>query len=440
MRELFEAFEGVSKKLYHVGGSVRDMAIGRTPNDYDFTTDALPQEIQHILTNNGYKHWPIGEKFGTIATTVGGYDVEITTHRKDITRGRHPVVEFTTNLQHDLARRDFTINSMAMEKDGTIIDPFGGIEDLHEGIIKATGDPLERFSEDPLRMLRAIRFVSKLGFSIEPKTGYAMSSLAHTILSVSRERWCEELSGILNGKKVAHGLKMLNRFSLLGFVLPELYVFLLNDPKQTMKSKNLWEHTKDVVSKVPTHLKWAALLHDIGKPYTRKEFATSVHFLQHDKLGSELAEGICRRLKMSALQTKTIVGLISLHHRFDNLVELKDVSTPSLRRLIRDCEENSCAIDDLLILFEADCSSKEPTRIDEHLKSVQAIKDALSNVRSEDLRPRLPKNIGNEIMKKFGIGPGPKVGEIKNRLDQMLLNGEITSDMSIDLMLQRIEI
>ena len=198
-QKLFKIFKINGKKLYHVGGSVRDMVLGKEPKDFDFTTDARPEDTKRILESAGIKTYPLGEKFGTVAAKHGNLQIEITTHRKDMTPGRHPDVAFTDNLQEDLSRRDFTINSMAMDESGKIIDPFGGKKHLGERVIKTTGNPMERFGEDPLRMLRAVRFASQLGFNIERRTKQAIFISTQAILNVSRERWFEEMSKLLVG-------------------------------------------------------------------------------------------------------------------------------------------------------------------------------------------------------------------------------------------------
>jgi len=440
---LFEAFRKNNKKLYHVGGSVRDVLLGREPKDYDFTTDALPQDTQRILETNGFKHWPLGEKFGTIAAFVDGMEVEITTHRKDMTAGRHPEVSFTTNLKTDLERRDFTINSIAMDEKGSLIDPFNGAKDLANRLIKTTGSPASRFGEDPLRMLRAVRFVSQLGFNLHKHTKSILCSFAHAIMSVSRERWLEEMNKLLLGQHAVKGLELLYQTRLLGYILPELFPITLKSDGN-LPSKDLWLHTKKVVGGTSSrlNLRWAALLHDVAKPQTRFEDKREVHFFQHEYLGAEIVQGLTRRLKMSNEQSSAIIGLVALHQRIGDIVTRRNdppVSKNALRRLVRDCEERHCSIDDLIDLFAADCSSKKKSIQERQQAHARLLKEALGNMREEDLRPKLPKGVGERIMKRFEVSPGPKVGIIKDRLDQMLLDGQITTQMSIDEMLSKLE-
>lgn len=436
--KLFEAFHKKQKKLYYVGGSVRDMILGKLPNDYDFTTDALPQDIQHILDNAGFKHWPLGEKFGTIAATVNGTDIEITTHRKDMTTGRHPDVVFATNLETDLERRDFTINSIAMDYEGNLIDPFNGVKDINDKLIRTTLSPADRFGEDPLRMLRAIRFVSQLGFNIHTHTETILNSFAHTIMSVSKERLLEEMNKLLMGNNTKDALEYFYKSRLLGYIIPELFPITIRY-SYILPSKDLWYHTKYVVSNsVPKlDVRWAALLHDIAKPQTRFENKKEVHFFNHEYLGAEMASCITKRLKMSNKQSNAIVGLIALHQRICDIVG-KDkliVSKNSLRRLVRDCEKRGCSIDSLIDLFTADCSSGRKDIQEQHHTYVLSLEKALNNMKEEDLRPKLPKGIGESIMKRFNLSPGPRVGMLKNKLDQLLLDGIINNKMTIDEML-----
>ena len=438
-QKLFETFEANGFKLYHVGGSVRDMLLGKTPKDYDFTTDALPTQTQEILDRGGFRHWPLGEKFGTIAAFVDDNEVEITTHRKDMTPGRHPDVAFTTKLEVDLERRDFTMNSMAMDKDGNIIDPFGGQKDLVKRMLKTTGAPVSRFGEDPLRMLRAIRFVSQLDFNMHRRTKSVIYSFAHAIMSVSRERWLEEMNKLLLGNNVSKALEILYQTRLLGYILPEVFPITMKE-KGELPSKDLWFHTKKVVSnsKAQLDVRWAALLHDIAKPQTRLEDKREVHFFQHEYLGAEITECVARRLKMSNEMRHSIKGLVALHQRIGDIVSRKNdpaVSKNALRRLVRDCEGKSCSIESLIELFAADCSSKKKGIQERQRSHTGLLRKALGEMREDELKPRLPKGIGEAIMKRFDLKPGPKVGEIKNELDQMLLDGKILASMSIDDML-----
>lgn len=432
--KLFQAFEDDGCKLYHVGGSVRDIMIGRESKDFGFATSARPEETKEILGRTGYKYWPLGERFGTIAAKIGDDQIEITTFRKDITQGRKPEVEFTDNLEEDLARRDFTMNSLAMDSKGQIIDPFNGIKDIGKRLVKATGNPKARFSEDPLRMLRAARFCSQLDFSMDDRTFEAIKSYAQAIMTVSRERWFDEMSKLLLGN-IHKGFTILYNSRLLGYLLPEVYAMTLDEPHAKIPSKNLSRHTILVAANTPSRLalRWAAIFHDIGKPYTRFEDDKEVHFWQHEYLGAEMVEGVARRYRMSNRLRRSIKGLVALHQRVGDIVSRKydpPVSENALRRLIRDCDERGCEIEDLIDLFAADCTSARKHILKRHGAHSKLLKEALEAIREKDARPKLPKGIGNVIMDRFNLEPGAKVGEVKAKLDKLLLEGVIKSDMT----------
>ena len=426
-----------------MGGAVRDILLNKEPKDFDFTTNALPEETKEILEKNNLKFYTVGEKFGTIATKWDNEVVEITTHRRDMTPGRHPDVSFTKYLKEDLMRRDFTINSMAMDKEGKIIDFFKGLEHLEKEVIKTTGKAEDRFKEDPLRMLRAIRFASQLNFNIRPSTKRAIREYAPAIFDVSRERWYQELTKLLLGKGVKRGLDLLYNTGLLGFVLPEVFVITLKDPTAKLHSKNLWEHTKAVVDNLPAceEFRWAGLLHDIAKPQTRIE-SDEVHFFKHEELGAELADQVCRRLRISGHVSNKIVGLAKLHHRLSSVVSRKNdppVSKKGLRRVIKAVEEYELTIEELLTFFEADCSSENEKSIERHAAHVALLKEAINNMEEEDLRPKLPRGIGHIIMSRFNLQPSEEVGKIINKIQQLLLDGEINPKLSASEMIDIIE-
>jgi poly(A) polymerase len=434
-KKLFDAFEKEGKKLYHVGGSVRDMLLGKSPKDYDFTTSALPKETQDILEKNYFTHWPLGERFGTHAAIVENNQIEITTHRFDLTQGRHPSVMFVPDIKVDLARRDLTINSMAMDFDGNLIDPFGGAKDLSKKIIRTTGNPNKRFNEDPLRMLRAVRFISQLGFHLNASSFNVIKGCAQSIMSISKERWLAEMNKLLSGPYVSEAVKYLRNTRLLWYIIPELYP-VITPSTGKIKSKNLWHHIVTVIGKSPcdVDVRWAALLHDIAKPQTRSEKFRKVHFFEHQNLGAEMFEGIARRLKMSNKQRKNIKALIYLHHRFDNIVGKNNnkpfVNKNALRRLMIKCKDLGCNINDLVNLFEADSSSHKLSVLDRQHTYAIILRKGIEELEKEEACPKLPTGMGNEIMSKFNLKPGPKVGKIKKMLNEMLLNGVINSDMS----------
>jgi putative nucleotidyltransferase with HDIG domain len=308
--------------VYQVGGSVRDLLYGREPKDYDFSTPLLPDDIERRIRDAGKRVYLTGRRFGTLGMKVDGHYVEVTTFRterydKD---SRKPVVEFVDEITHDLSRRDFTVNAMAKRVDGSLIDPFGGQQDLRNGVIRAVGKATERFNDDPLRMLRAFRFAAQFGFSIEQGTLDALDKRAHRVLMVSRERWAQELDKLLLGRYARLSLDLLGRSQLLRFVLPELALQVGYDQNNSHHQHTLWEHTIRVVGGTPEVLeqRWAALLHDVGKPFVREDLEDRSRYLKHDLLGAELVLSVASRLRWSNDLRDAVYALVRDHMREDS--------------------------------------------------------------------------------------------------------------------------
>lgn len=305
--------------LYQVGGSIRDEIMGLKPDDYDFTTPSVPDDIELAIKNIGRKPHIIGKRFGTVSLSVQGKKVEITTFRteKYAKGSRKPAVSFTASLEEDLGRRDFTINAVAKDiLTGKIIDLFGGKEDLKKGIIRSVGSPKSRFKEDPLRMLRAARFASQFNFQIEPYTERFMKELAQSILDVSRERWMIELNKLLLSDYPEIGLNYLMNNRLFNFMIPPLSLQKDFDQHSKYHAFTLWEHTVRVVKNTPRdlYLRWAALLHDIAKPFVAEQKKDGyLHYIGHEKLGSEMVKSIGIYLRWSN-EMKDRVSYIVLHH------------------------------------------------------------------------------------------------------------------------------
>jgi tRNA nucleotidyltransferase (CCA-adding enzyme) len=292
-----ELEELLSLKLYIVGGAVRNSLMGLVIKDYDFTTPATPDQIEQAIREAGYKPYTIGKRFGTIGCkyqhksnlnkTIKNLDqepepktqkksplpflyIEITTFRSEQyqARSRKPTVTFVSSIDQDLSRRDLTINAMALDSSGVLIDPFGGQADLESGIIRAVGKPKHRFSEDPLRLLRAVRFAGTYGFEIEAATYKAIQEGYHKLLDISKERWVMELDKILLGGNVEKSLEMLMTTRLFNVLIPELILQVGYDQNSSYHDFDLWTHTKKVVASTPQdhlELRWAALLHDVGQ-------------------------------------------------------------------------------------------------------------------------------------------------------------------------------
>jgi tRNA nucleotidyltransferase (CCA-adding enzyme) len=313
---MLEVVKKVVSEVYQVGGSVRDEVLGKTPKDYDFATPLSPDEIEAKIRAAHKKPYLIGKKFGTVGMKIDGQFIEITTFRKETYEkgNRKPDVEFVTDLKEDLSRRDFTINAMAKGDD--LYDPFGGRLDILERVIKCVGIPKHRFKEDPLRILRAARFASQLGFEIEHLTESTMKRMAPSILNVSKERWVLELDKILQTDKPSIGLDILMRNRLFNFMIPELSLQLGYDQNSDYHTLTLWEHTKRVVDGVPNDLdlRWAALFHDIAKPFVPTPNSKGrSKYLEHDRLGYELVIQIAHHLKWPNNRTKAVSDLVRWH-------------------------------------------------------------------------------------------------------------------------------
>lgn len=308
--------ESIVRPVYQVGGSVRDELLGQEPKDYDYATPLSPDEVEAAIKAAGKRAYAVGKKFGTMGMKVDGQMVEVTTFRHEAyeSGNRKPQVEFVTDITADLSRRDFTINAIA-KRGGRYIDPWGGRLDILQRVIKAVDSPKKRFKEDPLRMLRAARFASQLDFTVDLYTeGYA-GKMSYKILEVSRERWMIEMDKLLLTKRPSVGLQFLARTRLLNFMIPELALQVGYDQNSPHHEFTLWEHTLKVVEGVPADidLRWAALLHDIGKPFVRLDKPDRSTYIKHDLLGAELVERIARQLKWSNDRREAVKHLVLNH-------------------------------------------------------------------------------------------------------------------------------
>lgn len=308
-RDIFDAFGSAGFSLYAVGGCVRDWLMGVTPKDIDFTTDAVPTDIKRILSDNHYKVIPVGEAFGTIATLIAHKTYEITTFRvkESYTRGsRHPVVCYGKSLPKDLERRDLTINAMAADADGNLIDPFDGVSDLQNRCLRVPSSTPQRaveiFTDDPLRILRLARFKARLGFSVHPDATCAATQIAAEILSISRERWFAEIDGLLNAQSPEDGFHWLSETGVLPLILPESAAL----SRIQIGEKSAWELTLQRIRLLPnTHdLRWCALFSLLGSIATDRLEAMP-------PINAMLAAEICARFRLSAARTNAILTCLT---------------------------------------------------------------------------------------------------------------------------------
>ena len=415
IRKVADELAAKGFKVYLVRGCVRDLLLGREPKDWDIATDAKPEEIQGIFQNSVYEN-----TFGTVGVKTDSEDerlrvIEITTFRKEggYTDKRHPdFVSFADKIEDDLGRRDFTVNAMALDitklKTG-ITDPFGGRNDLEKKLIRAVDEPKERFQEDALRLVRAVRFASELGFEIEPKTSEAISSEAGLLEMIAKERIRDEFIKIIMTAKAKEGIQTLENTGLLRFILPELREGIAcGQNKHHIYS--VWEHNLRaldyaVKKEYSLTVRLASLFHDIGKPKTKRGEGASSTFYNHEMVGARMTAALMDRLKFSKEITEKAVHLVRCHLFYYNVGE---VSPAGVRRFLsRVGPEN---VDDLIKVREADrIGSGVPKAVPYKLRHLFFM---IEKVKRDPVSPKMLAIKGDEVMAILGIPPGPKVGLI----------------------------
>lgn len=323
MKAIAEFFDGMGN-IYFVGGCVRDLIMGNMPNDYDISTAKTPDEVSAFIKSKGRRVYNIGKKFGTVGVKINNTLVEVTTFRGETYsfKDRKPEVVWGNNINQDLDRRDFTINAIALRQDGKLIDPHKGVNDIENGIIKCVGNSRLRFQEDPLRILRGIRFCAKYRFNFEKRTADRIESCRWELLRISKERIIEEINKIFlsSGDNIMIALSMLWSNKIFQVILPELQLQYWYDQNSPHHSWTLDLHTSIVVALVrgwhsdPRYL-WAALLHDIAKPFTRElhKSGERCNYINHELLGAEIADKFCRFYKFSNEDREFIVDSIKNH-------------------------------------------------------------------------------------------------------------------------------
>ncbi len=419
---LGEVFTSAGHELYLVGGSVRDALMGRLGHDLDFTTSARPDEIERLLKKVSREVWDIGKAFGTIGANVeGGWVVEITTYRADTYRSdsRKPEVAFGDTLEGDLGRRDFTVNAMAVDvRTRRFVDPFGGLADLASEVIRTPGTPEQSFSDDPLRMMRAARFTSQLGFVPTQEVITAMREMADRIDIISAERVRDELSKLLLTPHPRNGLNVFVATGLAARVLPELPALQL-EVDEHHRHKDVYEHSLTVLDQAialeqgrghapDLVLRAAALLHDIGKPATRRfEDAGKVSFHHHDVVGAKLARKRLKALHFSSDEVKEICTLIELHLRFHGYGE-GGWTDSAVRRYVRDAGDQ---LERLHILTRADCTTRNRKRAAGLRSAYDHLEARIAELEEqEELDAMRPDLNGDQIMAVLGVAAGPVVG------------------------------
>jgi poly(A) polymerase len=421
---LVEAFRARGHQLWVVGGALRDELLGLGGGDEDFATDANPDEVEEIARTLGTDVITVGKRFGTIGVRAGGRWSEITTFRGDSYEGgtRWPDVRFGANIEEDLARRDFTINALAKDAlTGQVLDLYGGEQDLRAGIIRAVGQPELRFREDPLRILRGIRFASQLGFTIDTETLSGMQATATLTATLSEERIGAEFDKLVCGAHPRRGLEYLRESGVMPVLLPELHA-MVGCEQNRFHRFDVWGHTLATVESIVTDAesrrlrRWAALLHDVGKPPVRHRKKNGEWgFYSHETVGADVAREMLARLRVGRHLALSITLLVRRH---------MDRPSPTDRRSVRRFMARSEGRwRDLVALKRADNASHSYDDRAYH-DALEAMCERIEAEEAEALRAESPLD-GTELVTMFDREPGPWIGRIKRELSNRVLDGAI---------------
>ncbi len=431
---LAEAFRAQHKQLYIVGGTVRDVLLHREEsNDADLATDAKPDEIKKIVApTHPTAVVLVGERFGTVRLHYPDVVIEITTFRSEQynPESRKPEVCFGTVLEDDLLRRDFTINAMACHPlTGEIIDLFGGRQDLEAHVLRAVGnEPDKRFDEDPLRLLRAVRFAAQLDFTIEPETRRSIVRQATKLQKISRERIRDEMNKLLVSGHPAKGIDLLAELGLMGWIVPEVLALrgVSQQPQRAIHTKDVYAHVLRVVERSSPRLvcRWSALLHDIAKPRTRTVEEGKVHFFGHEDVGAYMTRDILKHLHFDRDFIESVSKIVRLHMRANAYTQ--DWTDGAVRRLMLDIGDD---LPDLLDLSRADITSYRADKVTRATARVTELAERCQRLKEEAERVPLKSPLdGNELMAMFGRGPGPWLRPIKEHLLGLVIDGMLAPD------------
>jgi poly(A) polymerase len=429
IQRLADGFVSAGYELYLVGGPVRDVVLGRVSRDLDFATDASPDETHAIVKPLARSVWLQGARFGTVGAQIGDHHVEITTFRTERyePESRHPEVSFASDIETDLSRRDFTINAMAVRLPSLEpVDPFEGMKDLSSRRLRTPIEPSASFTDDPLRMLRAFRFASELDFNIDAEVLQAIAELKNQLETVSAERIRDELTRLLTGRAPGRALELADSTELLGLFLPEVASLKLEqDPIQ--RHKDVFHHTLAVLerTKPEERLRLAALLHDIGKPKTRRIGPDGVTFHHHEVVGADMAARRLRELRYPNETVEAVRELIFLHHRFHTY--RLGWTDSAVRRYVRDAGP---LLRELNLLVRADCTTRNQAKARRLGERMNELEERIAELaQQEELNRIRPELDGKQVMAYLGIEPGPLVGEAqKFLLDVRLDEGLIGED------------
>ena len=439
--DLGRRFTEAGHELALVGGPVRDAMLGRRHNDLDFTTSARPEQTERLLKGWADAIWDMGRAFGTIGCRKGDWQVEITTYRSESydPDSRKPDVDFGDNLAGDLGRRDFTVNAMAVRLPGRELeDPYGGVVDLAHRVLRTPGRPEDSFSDDPLRMMRAARFAAQLGFTVDPAVVEAMRAMAGRIEIISAERVRDELVKLICAPYPRLGLTLLVETGLAEIVLPELPALAL-ERDEHHRHKDVYQHTLtvleqaiDLESRLPGGgpdfvSRFAALMHDVGKPRTRRFLDDgTVTFHHHDVVGAKLTRKRMKALRFSNDDIDAVGELVELHLRFHGYGS-GEWTDSAVRRYVRDAGDQ---LERLHILTRADCTTRNKRKAERLSRTYDELEARIAQLaEQEELNSIRPDLDGNQIMQILGIGAGREVGEAyKFLLELRMDNGPMTKE------------
>lgn len=448
--KISEAADELGLECYVVGGYVRDLFLERPSNDIDVVVVGsgieVANKLKRILGRHAYLS--VFRNFGTAQVKFHDMEIEFVGARKESYSrdSRKPIVEDGT-LEDDQNRRDFTINAMAIclnkGRFGELVDPFDGILDLEDGIIATPLDPDVTFSDDPLRMMRCVRFATQLNFQIEPETYTALSRNAERLKIISGERISDEMNKIMLSKHPSSGFFYLKDTGLLDLIMPELCALDKVETRNGRAHKNNYDHTMEVLENVCRHsdnlwLRWAALLHDVGKPRSKRwDNVVGWTFHNHNNIGAKMIPSMFRRMKLPMdAKMKYVQKLVDLHMRPIAIAD-EEVTDSAVRRLLNDAGDD---IDDLMTLCEADITSKNQQRKQRFLDNFVIVREKLADLKLRDYKRLLQPCIdGNEIMEMFHLGPCREVGTLKQTLKDAVLDNKVPNEREplMQLLLQK---
>ncbi len=442
--ELGDRFDAQGQQLAIVGGPVRDALLGRDSNDVDLTTDAVPQRVLELIDGWADSVWTVGIEFGTVGLRKRGLQLEITTYRSEAysPKSRKPEVAYGTNIHDDLLRRDFTVNAMAVHLPSReFVDPFGGLADLRAKVLRTPGRPEDSFSDDPLRIMRAVRFAAQLGFSLAPEVAEAARGMADRLSIVSAERVRDELTKLMLSPDPRRGIELMVDLGIAEHVMPEIPKMRL-EIDEHHRHKDVYEHSLTVLDQAmdlerrrghgaDLVLRLSALLHDIGKPRTRAfEGGNRVTFHHHEVVGASMTRKRLSALRFSKDVISQVSTLVALHLRFHGYGR-GEWTDSAVRRYARDAGDQ---LERLHILTRADCTTRNRRKAVALARSYDDIERRISELAEQEELDRIRPDLdGNEIQEILGVKPGPLVGKAYRYLLELRLeNGPMEKEKVVE--------